>query len=181
MTAARKGIILLTFLPAGFLHHTPRPLGNLRTRGQTASGTVSSGGKCLLARPATPHFGPDRGNYATTPLVVRDRRTWILSYLARLLAMDLVTDKLCSMSSLAQAGGELVPEPWVSVDDVAAHLDVAKESVYRWIDAKRMPAHKIGKLWKFKLSEVDEWVRSGGANGHPAKRRPRKTRRGKKR
>jgi excisionase family DNA binding protein len=55
-------------------------------------------------------------------------------------------------------------EPWVSVEDVAAHLGVAKDSVYRWIEAKHMPAHKIGKLWKFKLSEVDEWVRGGGAN-----------------
>jgi hypothetical protein len=26
-----------------------------------------------------------------------------------------------------------------------------------------LPAHKIGRLWKFKLSEVDEWVRPGGA------------------
>jgi len=54
-------------------------------------------------------------------------------------------------------------EPWVSVDDVSKHLGVAKDSVYRWIDHKALPAHKIGRLWKFKLSEVDEWVRSGGA------------------
>jgi excisionase family DNA binding protein len=64
-------------------------------------------------------------------------------------------------------------EPWVSVDDVAAHLGVAKDSVYRWIEAKHMPAHKIGKLWKFKLSELDEWVRAGGANEPVAKRLPR--------
>lgn len=69
-------------------------------------------------------------------------------------------------------------EPWVSVDDVAAHLGVAKDSVYRWIDSKRLPARKIGKLWKFKLSEVDEWVRGGGANEQPAKRPP-PARRGK--
>ena len=54
-------------------------------------------------------------------------------------------------------------EPWVSVDEVSKHLGVAKDSVYRWIDHKALPAHKIGRLWKFKLSEVDEWVRSGGA------------------
>ena len=54
-------------------------------------------------------------------------------------------------------------EPWVSVEDVAAHLGVAKDSVYRWIESKNMPAHKIGKLWKFKLSEVDDWVRGDGA------------------
>ena len=56
-------------------------------------------------------------------------------------------------------------EPWVSVDDLAKHLGVAKDSVYRWIDHKGLPAHKIGRLWKFKLSEVDDWVRAGGAAG----------------
>ncbi|MCG6869301.1 MAG: helix-turn-helix domain-containing protein [Gammaproteobacteria bacterium] len=54
-------------------------------------------------------------------------------------------------------------EPWVSVEDVARHLGVAKDSVYRWIDHKGLPAHKIGRLWKFKIMEVDDWVRSGGA------------------
>ena len=54
-------------------------------------------------------------------------------------------------------------EPWVSVDDVAQHLGVAKDTVYRWIETRLLPAHRVGRLWKFKLSEVDEWVRSGGA------------------
>ena len=26
-----------------------------------------------------------------------------------------------------------------------------------------LPAYKVGKLWKFKISEVDDWIRSGGA------------------
>ena len=54
-------------------------------------------------------------------------------------------------------------EPWASVEDVAKHLGVAKDSVYRWIEARKLPAHRIGRLWRFKLSEVDEWVRAGGA------------------
>lgn len=54
-------------------------------------------------------------------------------------------------------------EPWVSVDEITAHLGVAKDSVYRWIDAKGLPAHRMGRLWRFKVSEVDEWVRQGGA------------------
>ncbi|OGQ79152.1 MAG: DNA-binding protein [Deltaproteobacteria bacterium RIFOXYA12_FULL_58_15] len=54
-------------------------------------------------------------------------------------------------------------ESWVSLEDVAKHLDVAKDSVYRWIDHRGLPAHKIGRLWKFKLSEIDTWVRAGGA------------------
>lgn len=59
----------------------------------------------------------------------------------------------------------MTTEPWVSVEHVAKHLGVVKDSIYRWIDHKGMPAHKIGRLWKFKLSEVDGWVRAGGAEG----------------
>jgi excisionase family DNA binding protein len=55
-----------------------------------------------------------------------------------------------------------VPEQWVSVDDVAKHLGVAKDSVYRWIERRGLPAHRIGRLWKFRLSEVDKWVEAGG-------------------
>lgn len=57
-------------------------------------------------------------------------------------------------------------ERWVSVDEVAAHLGVNKDSVYRWIDKKGCPSHRVGRLLRFKLSEIDEWVRQGGgANG----------------
>ncbi|MFE9658133.1 helix-turn-helix domain-containing protein [Micromonospora sp. NPDC006431] len=58
----------------------------------------------------------------------------------------------------------MATEPWVSVEGVAKHLGVARDSIYRWIEARNLPAHKIGRLWKFKLSEVDEWVRAGGAD-----------------
>ncbi|MDN5757278.1 MAG: helix-turn-helix domain-containing protein [Tomitella sp.] len=54
-------------------------------------------------------------------------------------------------------------EPWSSADDIAAHLGVTKDTVYSWISDKAMPAHKVGRLWKFQTSEVDEWVRGGGA------------------
>lgn len=57
-----------------------------------------------------------------------------------------------------------MPEPWVSVEEVANHLGVAKDSVYRWIETKCLPAHRVGRLWKFKLSEIDEWVHSGEAD-----------------
>ncbi|MBO3739488.1 helix-turn-helix domain-containing protein [Actinoplanes flavus] len=59
----------------------------------------------------------------------------------------------------------MATEPWVSVDGVARHLGVARDSIYRWIEARNLPAHRIGRLWKFKLSEVDEWVRAGGSEG----------------
>ena len=54
-------------------------------------------------------------------------------------------------------------EKWSSLDEIAEHLGVSKDTVYRWIANKQMPAHKIGRLWKFKKSEIDEWVKSSGA------------------
>jgi len=45
---------------------------------------------------------------------------------------------------------------------VAAHLGITKDTVYAWIAEKGMPAHTIGRLWKFQATEVDDWVRNGG-------------------
>ena len=52
-------------------------------------------------------------------------------------------------------------EPWESVDEVASHLGVSRNTFYRWIDSKNLPTQRIGRLWKFKLSDVDAWVRKG--------------------
>ena len=57
-------------------------------------------------------------------------------------------------------------EPWVSVDEVAKHQGIAKDTVYRWIESRGLPTHRIGRLWKFKLSDIDEWVRASGAADH---------------
>lgn len=55
-------------------------------------------------------------------------------------------------------------EPWVTAEDVAQHPGVAKDTVYRWRERTGLPAHRVGRLWKFQLSEVDEWVRAGEAD-----------------
>ncbi len=53
-------------------------------------------------------------------------------------------------------------ESWVDIAEVAAHLQVTKDSIYRWVDSKGFPAHRVGRLLRFRLSEVDEWVRTSG-------------------
>ena len=40
---------------------------------------------------------------------------------------------------------------WVSASEVARHLGVVKDTVYHWRERKGLPAHKIGRLWKFQL------------------------------
>ena len=54
-------------------------------------------------------------------------------------------------------------ERWLSVMEIANHLGVKRDTVYKWIERKTMPAHKVGRLWKFKVTEIDSWVRKGGA------------------
>lgn len=58
---------------------------------------------------------------------------------------------------------EKKPEPWVSTKDISKHLGVSVDTVRNWIKREIIPCHKIGKLWKFKISEVDAWVINGQA------------------
>lgn len=54
-------------------------------------------------------------------------------------------------------------ERWLSVDEIAEHLGISKVSIYKWVEAGKIPAHKVGRLLRFKVSEIDAWVRDGGA------------------
>ena len=50
---------------------------------------------------------------------------------------------------------------WLSVEEIAAYLGIKRDTVYKWIIRRDMPAHKIGRLWKFQIEEVDSWIKSG--------------------
>lgn len=52
---------------------------------------------------------------------------------------------------------------WLSINEITKHLGISNDTVYKWIDKYGMPAHRMGRLWKFKKVEVDEWVKAGGA------------------
>lgn len=58
---------------------------------------------------------------------------------------------------------EVLNDKWVGIEEVANYLGVNKDSVRNWIKKtdSSIPAYKIGRQWKFKLSELDEWVKSG--------------------
>ena len=55
-------------------------------------------------------------------------------------------------------------EKWSSLKEITDYLGASRESVFKWIEQKEMPAHRLGKLWKFKISEVDVWIKSGKAS-----------------
>jgi excisionase family DNA binding protein len=65
---------------------------------------------------------------------------------------------------------EVKPEPWLSVDDIAEYLSVKPDTIYKWISRKEFPAHKAGKLWRFRASEVDSWVKNSSQIAHGERR-----------
>jgi excisionase family DNA binding protein len=58
---------------------------------------------------------------------------------------------------------------WLSIREICEHLGVSSDTVYKWIDKHEMPAHRMGRLWKFKKDDVDSWIRAGGATDKPEK------------
>ena len=59
-------------------------------------------------------------------------------------------------------------ERWLSLNEIAAHLGVNPDTIYKWITWKSLAAHKVGRLWKFLASEVDHWVKTGVAGKESA-------------
>ena len=55
----------------------------------------------------------------------------------------------------------IAPERWSSLEEIAQHLGVSKDTVRAWIKKNIIPHYKIGRQYKFKISEVDSWVESG--------------------
>ena len=54
-------------------------------------------------------------------------------------------------------------ERWISLKEACKYLGVTRQTVLNWIEKRGLPSAKVGKLWKFKADEIDEWVRNGGA------------------
>ncbi|MBD3948906.1 helix-turn-helix domain-containing protein [Tuanshanicoccus lijuaniae] len=52
-------------------------------------------------------------------------------------------------------------EKWVNLEDIAEYLSISKDTVRIWIKDDKLPFYKAGKMYKFKISEVDAWVRKG--------------------
>lgn len=50
---------------------------------------------------------------------------------------------------------------WMGVPELGKYLGVSKESIYRWLKSGSVPAHRVGKIWKFDPLEVDAAIKKG--------------------
>ncbi|MDO4928653.1 MAG: helix-turn-helix domain-containing protein [Corynebacterium sp.] len=59
-------------------------------------------------------------------------------------------------------------EGWVNFEDVAEYLSLSKDTVRNWIKDGKLPAYRAGKMYKFKISEIDQWMREGRLGQEPS-------------
>lgn len=52
-------------------------------------------------------------------------------------------------------------DKWINLSEIADYLGVTTDTIRNWIKKTDIPAHKVGRQWKFKRIEIDEWINSG--------------------
>ena len=52
-------------------------------------------------------------------------------------------------------------ERWLSLEEIAKHVGCSKDTIRAWIKKGAVPYHTVGRMYKFKISEVDAWIESG--------------------
>lgn len=52
-------------------------------------------------------------------------------------------------------------EKWVNLEEIAEHMGLSRDTIRNYIKKQQIPYHKIGKQYKFKISEIDAWIESG--------------------
>jgi excisionase family DNA binding protein len=65
---------------------------------------------------------------------------------------------------LAPEHERMIEDRRLSVEGIAAYLELKRDTPCKWIERNPIPAHKVDRLWKFGRDEVDQWVRHGGVS-----------------
>ena len=66
----------------------------------------------------------------------------------------------------SKRGHKMQEKKWLSMKEVCEYLHISRDTVINWINRERMPAHKKGRLWRFDVNEVDEWMKNTDSNSH---------------
>lgn len=48
----------------------------------------------------------------------------------------------------------------LDVDDLAKYLKLKKQTIYNWLNQRKISGIKIGGVWRFDKHEIDKWLKS---------------------
>jgi len=58
----------------------------------------------------------------------------------------------------------------LTIEEVAKYLRVSDRTVYDWAQKGEIPSGKIGTVWRFKRSEIEQWVNERLSSGRRAQK-----------
>lgn len=53
----------------------------------------------------------------------------------------------------------------MTLREVAAYLSMGVDAIYKMAQQGRIPALRAGSLWRFRKSEIDQWLEKNKNNG----------------
>ena len=58
-----------------------------------------------------------------------------------------------------------IEKQWISMEELSEYLGISAVTIRFWIrSGKDIPAVRIGRQWRFRISDIDEWIKSGKSN-----------------
>jgi excisionase family DNA binding protein len=61
-----------------------------------------------------------------------------------------------------ETGTEAFLETYLTIEELAGYLKLAEQTIRRWVLNREIPFHKIKKVIRFRVSEVEKWIDGGG-------------------
>ena len=55
----------------------------------------------------------------------------------------------------------LIETKWLRVIEAAQHLKMGRSTVHKPAQEGKLPAHKVGRQWRFDAKELEKWLKSG--------------------
>ena len=53
-------------------------------------------------------------------------------------------------------------EIYLTIEGLAEYLKLAEQTIRRWVLNREIPFHKIKKVIRFHVSEIEKWIDDGG-------------------
>src|SRR3989338_11463039 len=51
-------------------------------------------------------------------------------------------------------------EKWLTAEEAAKYLGISITNLYSLAQSNRIPAHRVGKMWRFQIAELDKWIKA---------------------